>query len=46
MIEWVEINGTKDLPIRWQGCSPGCLQYLLEDEDEFSVDDWVEDVSA
>lgn len=46
MIEWVEINGTKDLPIRWQGCSPGCLQYLLEDGDEFSVDDWVEDVSA
>lgn len=27
-LEWTTICGQKDLPIRWKGCSPGCLEYL------------------
>ncbi|WVW78206.1 hypothetical protein I302_100157 [Kwoniella bestiolae CBS 10118] len=33
-MEWVQICDTKDLPIRWMGCSPGCLDFLDKDEDE------------
>jgi hypothetical protein len=36
--EWVEICGQKNLPIRWLGCSPGCLAFLDKDEDEFGFD--------
>ena len=33
-IEWRELKGEKDIPIRWLGCSPGCLAFLEEDEEE------------
>lgn len=33
-IEWREVLGLKEkLPIRWKGCSPGCLDFLEVDED-------------
>jgi len=38
-IEWREVNGIADLPIRWQGCSPGCLNFLEKDDEE----DWTFD---
>ncbi|WWC86683.1 uncharacterized protein L201_001560 [Kwoniella dendrophila CBS 6074] len=42
-IEWREICDTKDLPIKWMGCSPGCLDFLdkeVEDTDDeiWSID--------
>ncbi|WWC68163.1 uncharacterized protein I206_102086 [Kwoniella pini CBS 10737] len=39
-IEWREICDTKDIPIRWKGCSPGCLHFLNdeEDEEEWTID--------
>jgi hypothetical protein len=27
-LEWTTVCGQKDLPIRWKGCSPGCLAFL------------------
>ncbi|WRT64563.1 uncharacterized protein IL334_001495 [Kwoniella shivajii] len=43
-IEWREVCGTKDLPIKWRGCSPGCLDFLEKDEEEEwtmdSEEDW------
>ncbi|KAK6903496.1 hypothetical protein I203_106999 [Kwoniella mangroviensis CBS 8507] len=33
-LEWVQICDTKDLPIRWLGCSPGCLDFLDKEDDE------------
>ncbi|KAL7419129.1 hypothetical protein Q5752_005965 [Cryptotrichosporon argae] len=38
-IEWRTVCGNNDLPIQWQGCSPGCLAFLEEDEDEWGLDD-------
>ncbi|CAK9785584.1 unnamed protein product [Cutaneotrichosporon oleaginosum] len=35
-IEWRTVAGVKGLPIRWLGCSPGCLTFLEEEEEE----DW------
>nr|ODN75642.1 hypothetical protein L203_06511 [Cryptococcus depauperatus CBS 7841] len=37
-VEWREIFGEKNLPVRWKGCSPGCLAFL-EDEEEWSIDE-------
>lgn len=36
--EWREISGFKGLPIRWLGCSPGCLSFLEVDEED--EEDW------
>ncbi|WVR04801.1 hypothetical protein IAU60_001813 [Kwoniella sp. DSM 27419] len=33
-IEWREVCNVKDLPIRWMGCSPGCLAFLDDDDDD------------
>jgi hypothetical protein len=27
-LEWTTVCGQKDLPVRWKGCSPGCLEFL------------------
>jgi len=27
-LEWTTICGQKGLPVRWRGCSPGCLDFL------------------
>ncbi|TYJ53078.1 hypothetical protein B9479_006310 [Cryptococcus floricola] len=27
-VEWRDFAGQKNLPIRWKGCSPGCLAFL------------------
>jgi hypothetical protein len=27
-LEWTVICGQKGLPVRWKGCSPGCLDFL------------------
>jgi hypothetical protein len=35
-IEWRDVHGLARLPIKWKGCSPGCLTFLEEDEEE----DW------
>lgn len=35
--EWVEIAKAKNIPIQWLGCSPGCLAFLDDNEEE---DDW------
>ena len=32
-LEWREFKGERDVPIRWLGCSPGCLAFL-EGNDE------------
>ncbi|WVF69583.1 hypothetical protein IAT40_004361 [Kwoniella sp. CBS 6097] len=40
-IEWREVCGTKDLPVRWMGCSPGCLDFLDHEDDE--EDEWMID---
>ncbi|WWC59695.1 uncharacterized protein I303_102257 [Kwoniella dejecticola CBS 10117] len=40
-IEWRQICDNKDLPIRWKGCSPGCLDFLNHDdgeEEEWTID--------
>lgn len=37
--EWVTIAGVPNLPIQWLGCSPGCLDFLEEDEGD---DEWLE----
>lgn len=34
--EWVTICGHDNLPIRWLGCSPGCLAFL-DTEDDISL---------
>lgn len=46
-IEWREVFGIPDLPVRWVGCSPGCLDFLeREEEDGFELDsDWDGDES-
>lgn len=36
--EWVDIAKAKNIPILWLGCSPGCLAFL--DEDQQEEDDW------
>lgn len=38
-VEWRDVHGMKGLPVLWQGCSPGCLSFLEEDEDE--DEDWL-----
>jgi len=35
-IEWRDVFGITALPIRWLGCSPGCLAFVEEEEG----DDW------
>lgn len=37
-LEWRDVFGHKDLPVRWNGCSPGCLSFLEEEEDDWSID--------
>lgn len=37
--EWMTVAGVPNLPIRWLGCSPGCLDFLEDDEDD---DEWLE----
>lgn len=45
-LEWRDVFGHKELPIRWEGCSPGCLDFLEdEDEDDWSVDGDEEGIS-
>lgn len=36
--EWRTVSGVPNLPIQWLGCSPGCLDFLEEDEEA----DWLE----
>ncbi len=40
-IEWVKVSGAdEEVPILWKGCSPGCLRFLEEaDEDEDEAED-------
>jgi len=39
-IEWREICGQSGLPIKWMGCSPGCLAFLDEDEEgEWTIEE-------
>lgn len=38
-IEWREVHRWPNIPIKWSGCSPGCLLFLEQDEDE----DWTLD---
>lgn len=33
--EWVTVAGVPNLPIQWLGCSPGCLDFLEDDDDEW-----------
>ena len=37
-IEWKKLLG-QEVPIRWKGCSPGCLAFLEADEDEWELSD-------
>lgn len=38
-VEWRDVFGQSGLPVRWEGCSPGCLAFLEEEEeDAWSVD--------
>ncbi|WVQ75814.1 hypothetical protein IAR50_005447 [Cryptococcus sp. DSM 104548] len=30
-VEWRDLVGQKNLPIRWKGCSPGCLTFLEQE---------------
>ena len=39
-IEWREVCQNRDLPIQWLGCSPGCLAFLEQDEDDWGLDDF------
>jgi hypothetical protein len=37
-VEWCAVAGER-LPIRWMGCSPGCLSFLEDkEEDEWTVE--------
>jgi hypothetical protein len=39
-VEWRTVHGWRMLPVRWQGCSPGCLAFLEQDEEEsWSLDE-------
>ena len=38
-IEWREVFGNPELPVKWIGCSPGCLHFLEEDDDDWGLDD-------
>ncbi|WWD21689.1 hypothetical protein CI109_106175 [Kwoniella shandongensis] len=38
-IEWREVFGTSNLPVRWRGCTPGCLAFLEEEENEWTLED-------
>ena len=35
-LEWREVFGISSLPVKWLGCSPGCLAFLKKEEG----DDW------
>jgi hypothetical protein len=35
-LEWREVFGIPDLPVQWYGCSPGCLEFLANDEWDLS----------
>ena len=35
-LEWRDVFGIPDLPIQWRGCSPGCLDFLDDDEWDLS----------
>ncbi|RXK39188.1 hypothetical protein M231_03545 [Tremella mesenterica] len=40
-IEWRDLCGVKDVPLKWWGCSPGCLRFLEGEEGEGEEDvDW------
>ena len=40
-LEWCELFGHSDMPVRWRGCSPGCLSFLeADDEDDWGLDDF------
>ncbi|OCF44840.1 hypothetical protein I317_01329 [Kwoniella heveanensis CBS 569] len=43
-IEWRGVCGTRDLPVRWMGCSPGCLDFLEHEDDE--EDEWMIDTDV
>jgi hypothetical protein len=32
-IQYVDIAGEKGIPIRWEGCARGCLDFLMDEED-------------
>lgn len=39
-IEWREVHKWPNIPIKWKGCSPGCLLFLEKDEeDEWALDE-------
>jgi len=43
-LEWRELFGQGELPLRWKGCSPGCLAFLeaeVEDEDGWGLSDFM-----
>ena len=33
-VEWMDVFEMKGLPIQWLGCSPGCLAFLEEEEED------------
>lgn len=39
-VEWRDVFGIKSLPVCWLGCSPGCLSFLEDEEDEDEEEDW------
>lgn len=39
--QWREVANVSNLPIRWLGCSPGCLEFLDDEDDE---EEWPVDV--
>jgi hypothetical protein len=39
-LEWRELFGQGKLPIRWKGCSPGCLAFLEAEADEDEEEVW------
>ena len=39
-LEWRELFGQGKLPIRWKGCSPGCLSFLEVEEEDDGEEVW------
>ena len=37
-VEWRDVFGISALPVRYKGCSPGCLSFL--DKGEATLDEW------
>ena len=42
-LEWRDLFDAGQLPIRWKGCSPGCLDFLEEEEEDWGLDEEDED---